>query len=71
MLGLGLAATPAGLTGFKELEREEEERRISDHEYLLPAADSGGHHRLPEPIWECGSRGDYMARDCGHGDGVL
>lgn len=30
MLGLGSAATPAGLAGFKELERVEEERRVRE-----------------------------------------
>ena len=68
ILGLGWAATPAGLKAMEELSNLEQERRDSrlpaqkqgvasnvhlpDSQYFFPAADSSQRHCLPQPIWK-------------------
>ena len=43
ILGLGWAATPAGLCAMKELAK-------FDYQHLIPAADTGQHHCIPQPV---------------------
>ena len=83
-LGLGWAATPAGLQGMQALAELEQERRgiqrnvhISDHEYLFAAVDPDQCDRLPESVWKYESGGNCRCVDCGDNgeyagrDGVL
>ena len=81
-LGLGWAATPAGLKAMEELARLEEERRagrlpgavrkrgVAGNEmctfHFFPAADPGKCDRLPQPVRQRGPGSHRGSRDPGH-----
>ena len=73
VLGLGWAATPAGLKAMEDLAQLEEKRRqtrypknVPDFKYFVPAADSGQHDRLSQPVRKRQPR--RSGRSCGAGD---
>lgn len=74
-LGLGWAATPAGLMAMKELQRLNREERgagiggnvhVSDGEHDLPAAGYDEYSGVPHGIRLAESGGDYRSGDCGN-----
>lgn len=73
-LGLGWAATPAGLMAMKELQRLNREEgggiggnvHVSDGEHDLPAAGYDEYSGVPHGIRLAESGGDYRGGDCGN-----
>ena len=64
ILGLGWAATPAGLKAMEELEKLNSRApyRASN------AINSGEYYCLPKPVWQCSSVKHYRSGDCCHGN---
>ena len=82
VLGLGWAATPAGLEAMEELQKLEEDRRlgkaagpvrkrgVASNEmctFLIAAAHSYQYDRLPEPVRKRESDSRCWTWDCGNG----
>ena len=77
LLGLGWAATPAGLKAMGDLKALEEERRrqrdvravnvrVSHYQYFFSSADSHDHDRLPGPVRIRKSGGSDRSGASGH-----
>ena len=72
MLGLGMAATPAGLKAMQEMEADiRDEARtatasIPDLKYFVAAVDPGYTDRVPEPVWIKTARGCAWSCACGN-----
>ena len=59
-LGLGMAATPAGLKAMKDV-------HLPDYEYFLPPADPCHHDRLPQPVRQREPRRHHIPGHSGYG----
>ena len=78
VLGLGWAATPAGLKAMEELADLEEERRrkkqravavgAASNEYIFPAINPGQYHCFSDRIWQCDANGDRWSGNPCDGD---